>query len=141
MTIRNSIRHTLGALLAAAVLVGPAHAAERATAPRPIGPFMLFFDRGSADVTPQGAAILDNVAAAVGQQGPMEMFIAGHADGAEADGNNVSFQRAVNVRAYLVAHGVEPTRIALIGFGAARPLVETTDSEPQNRRVEIVANP
>ena len=143
MYAMNPMRRALGALLFTALLAGPVHATGQssASAPDPVGPFMVFFDRGSSMITPQAEAILDTLAYAVTRQGHREIFVAGHTDGAETGRDELSFQRAVNVRAYLVQHGVTPSKIALVGFGFTRPLVETEESEPQNRRVEIVANP
>ncbi len=71
----------------------------------------------------------------------MEILIEGHTDnvGDELALINLSGQRAVVVRDYLVSHGVEKERIQIIGLGATRPVHEnTTESgKEKNRRVEI----
>ena len=49
-------------------------------------------------------------------------------------------RRANTVKIALVANGVPPTSISVIGKGKTELLVQTVDGvhEPQNRRVEIV---
>jgi OOP family OmpA-OmpF porin len=115
------------------------------------GPFMVFFDRSSTQLTPQGAAILDNAASAYRSNGAGDpdyaatVIIAGHTDSL-VEGSaavTVSQGRANNVRDYLVSRGIPAEMIITEAFGSTRPLVETGPgvSEPQNRRVEITFGP
>ena len=109
------------------------------------GPFMVFFEHGSATVTPQAAAILDNAASAYASCSNAQVMIAGHTDSAGTAKANVglSQRRAANVRAYLAGHGIPGGVITTEAFGESRPLVETKDGvrEPQNNRVEITYGP
>ena len=110
------------------------------------GPFMLFFDRGSAEVSPSGRAILDNAVEAyrAGEK-QRQVMIDGHAD-LSVDAETAvreSQMRANNARDYLVSQGVPSSVITTQAWGNTRPLVETEDgvAEPQNRRVEITFGP
>lgn len=68
--------------------------------------------------------------------------IEGHTDdfGTKAYNDTLSQRRADAVRAYLVARGVEPTRLIAIGFGESRPVDTNTTEEgrEKNRRVQFI---
>ena len=112
-----------------------------------IGPFIIFFDPGSARITQGAAPILDNAAAALAYDDRESassagvFLIAGQGDTAgSAIGNRrLSCARAQAVRAYLVRKGIVAQRLFPVGYGEDRPLVRTGDGvvEPQNRYVEI----
>lgn len=83
---------------------------------------------------------LNNLANALKSQAMSgtSVAVAGHTD---AQGNlqtnlKLSCARAISVRSYLIARGVEPERLGAYGFGPNRPLESTTVSAI-NRRVEI----
>lgn len=71
-----------------------------------------------------------------------ELLIEGHTDsvGSEAYNLNLSQQRAESVQRFLQANGVAAGRMAMRGFGEARPVAsnESDAGRQQNRRVEIV---
>jgi len=76
------------------------------------------------------------------QRYPDEMItIEGHTDSVGSDESNqrLSEERAGNVRDFLVDHGVSPSRISALGFGATRPRAsnDTPEGRQMNRRVEI----
>jgi len=133
----------------AALLIAPVASSAMfagSAAAQSLGPFMVFFDDGSTDLTPQGRAILDNVASAYRASGDgQQVMIAGHTDRAKegAPGVAESQARASAVRAYLVSQGLSDGVITVEAFGSTRPLVETDAGvlEPQNRRVEITVGP
>ena len=106
---------------------------------------MVFFDSGSAKLTPQAAAILDNAALAYASCGDASVMVAGHTDrrGSSKVNMALSNRRAAGVRLYLAKHGIRLNRITSQAFGESRPLVETADGvrEPQNNRVEITYGP
>ena len=68
--------------------------------------------------------------------------VEGHTDNqGPADAlERLSRERAEAIRAYLVAEGVEPVRVAAAGIGPRRPVAsnETEEGRRQNRRVEVV---
>jgi outer membrane protein OmpA-like peptidoglycan-associated protein len=105
----------------------------------------VFFDWDRSDITAQGAAILDNAAAAYQSCGSASVVLAGHADRSGSAQYNVglSQRRADAVRSYLAGRGVADGAISTEAFGESRPLVETADGvrEPQNRRVEVTFGP
>lgn len=109
------------------------------------GPFIVFFDFDSADITPQAAAILDNAASAYASCGAAQVYVAGHADrsGSASYNAGLAGQRATNVAAYLTGRGVPQARVNTRSFGEETPRVPTADGvrEPQNRRVEVTYGP
>lgn len=70
------------------------------------------------------------------------LSIEGHTDSAGSPELNLrlSEDRAVAVRAALVAHGLAPSGVTSTGFGLTRPVADnaTADGRAANRRVEIV---
>ncbi|HKP27070.1 MAG TPA: OmpA family protein, partial [Dongiaceae bacterium] len=109
------------------------------------GPFIVFFDWDKSDITPQAAAILDNVAASYQQTGSAQVMLAGNADKSGSNEYNVglSQRRADAVRSYLAGHGVPDGAMSTQANGEEKPLVETADGvrEPQNRNVQIMFGP
>ena len=104
-------------------------------------PFRIFFDWGKPELTRDGEATLDEVAAAYQRLKPSRVALAGHADRSGPASVNLvaSRRRAEQARAYLVAHGVPAAAMTIAAFGESRPIVPTADGvrEMQNRRVEI----
>lgn len=86
---------------------------------------------------------LDQVADALkAESDEKRIIVEGHTDsrGPETKNRSLSFRRAAAVRDYLVAQGVDPSKIAAKGLGESRPLVDnyTAENRANNRRVEIV---
>lgn len=108
-----------------------------------------FFGTNSADLSPIGAKIIDTSASAIRQyQNAIE--VAGYTDNEPVIGgqypNNwaLSAARATTVVVRMTkADGVDPSRVALIGYGQYHPLVsnDTPAGQAQNRRVNIVISP
>jgi len=107
-------------------------------------PFIIFFDSGSAAITPAAAAILDNAAAVYRPLPHCLLVVAAHTDrvGPSAYNRALSERRARAVVAYLRRRGVL-ARSRIEPYGETRPLVETADGveERQNRRAEILIAP
>lgn len=127
--------------------VTPAPAPRPACAARPPGhppddPFMIFFDRDSAAITPNAARVLANVAEAWRVLSLCELLVAAHADRAGSDAHNLALsqRRGRAVVAYLRRLGVDAAAPEIEAFGETRPLVGTPDgvAEAQNRRAEII---
>ena len=104
----------------------------------------VFFDAGSAVITPPGAAMLDSFVVQYDQPvpGPLcTVTIGGSADRVGSDEHNLllSRRRAAAVAAYLRSKGLSaPLRIE--AYGESRLLVDTADGVPdaQNRYVVVV---
>lgn len=100
------------------------------------------FDFDSAQLRPEGAAVLDRLASAL--QTPdlrdSRFRIEGHTDakGDAAYNLRLSQQRADEVRRFLVAHGVSLPRLSAVGRGAQELVNPALPLGAENRRVRIV---
>lgn len=103
------------------------------------------FENGSATLTPNAVAALDNLGQALTRlhEGGFRFRVEGHTDTVGGDTYNLSLseQRAAAVRTYLSEHfAIDPTHLQPVGMGKEHPLVRTPDQtpEPRNRRVQVV---
>jgi outer membrane protein OmpA-like peptidoglycan-associated protein len=103
-------------------------------------PSEFSFDAGSAKIKPQMQPVLDQFAQ--GLDPAMRVTVVGYSDssGSEALNDKLSLDRAVNVRDYLRAQGVDPARMIVNGRGEREPVADndTASGRAQNRRVEIL---
>ncbi|MGZ3184087.1 MAG: OmpA family protein [Telluria sp.] len=102
---------------------------------------IIEFESGKADLTPQGRAILDQMAAALGKVGGKHVEVIGHTDneGPRAANLALSHARAEAVRSYLAARGIAPDLIAVAGAGPDKPVADNASAEgrARNRRIEF----
>jgi outer membrane protein OmpA-like peptidoglycan-associated protein len=105
------------------------------------GPYILFFDWGSADMDADKIEILDNAVKNFGFCKDAKVEVLGHTDTSEPD--RVAWARSDAVHRYLADHGVPEKQIVANAMGSRRMRVETLPGirEPQNRRTEIVFSP
>jgi outer membrane protein OmpA-like peptidoglycan-associated protein len=100
------------------------------------------FDFDSARLRPQGEAALDGLAAALKSPtlAGSHFMLEGHTDakGVPAYNLRLSRLRADEVRRYLVAQGVEASRVEAVGRGAQEPADAADPYAAVNRRVRIV---
>lgn len=111
-------------------------------APAPLpGPYVVFFDFDKAELTPESQAVLANVVRDAKKFGAGKLFTSGHADRAGENTYNdmLSKQRVDTVMSYLLASGIEKSKVLTSNYGENQPMVRTKDGqpEPKNRRVEI----
>ncbi|WP_409052578.1 OmpA family protein [Variovorax sp. GrIS 2.14] len=103
------------------------------------------FDFGKSSVKPESHAALDVLAAQIKATDYDVVITIGHTDSVGSDSFNqrLSEQRADAVRTYLIAQGVDATRIRSEGKGEKEPVASnaTAQGRAQNRRVEIEVNP
>ena len=102
----------------------------------------MSFEPNRSAIKPDAARILDKLAQALRGSVGAQIRIVGHTDnrGAAAANDNLSLDRAMSTRDWLVGRGVSATRFAVAGRGSREPL-ESNDSDAgraSNRRVEIV---
>jgi outer membrane protein OmpA-like peptidoglycan-associated protein len=103
----------------------------------------LLFPSGKEELSPIARQSLDRVAHALKQQPASTTFeVAGHTDNSGTDKQNqqLAAQRAKAVADYLVAAGIDPDRISVVGRGESQPIAgnDTSEGRASNRRVEVV---
>lgn len=124
--------------------------AKPTTAPAPMTPLepppslslAIPFEMNSARLRPESGPVLGNLVAAMlsadlkGQR----FVIEGHTDasGNPATNLKLSQARADEVRLYLVALGVHPSRLRAVGKGSAEPVNPREPLAADNRRVRVV---
>jgi OOP family OmpA-OmpF porin len=99
------------------------------------------FELNSARLTPDATQTLRRVADALRGEPNLRAQIAGHTDNSGADAYNLrlSQERAESVLAFLVAQGIEASRLEARGYGETQPVADngTTAGRERNRRVEF----
>ena len=106
---------------------------------------LFSFRTGSAGLTPQAAAVLDELGKALASNAlaGYRFRIEGHTDtvGAKDYNHALSQRRAAVVMAYIERKfGIDESRMVPVGLGSEQLLVQTADQTPEarNRRVKIV---
>jgi OmpA-OmpF porin, OOP family len=86
--------------------------------------------------------ILDEVVGVLNDNPKISLELQGHTDNVGGDAYNMklSQSRADAVKAYLVSHGIGPTRLVSKGYGFHQPLVpnDTASNRTLNRRVQFI---
>ena len=145
----------------APIAAAPEPMPEPAPAPEPVkctpqmdtitvGAEKLFgFDK--ANISEEGKAALDEAAAKIKANPELKaVIVTGHTDriGSDEYNHKLSHRRAVQVKDYLAAQGVDPSIIEAVGKGEEEPVVQCTGNKvtkklisclQPNRRVEIRA--
>ena len=94
------------------------------------------------DIDPTARAILDSQAAWLAKYPQVRATIEGHCDESGTREYNLALgdRRANSAKNYLVARGVDPSRLTTISYGKERPLATGSDEDSyaQNRRAVTV---
>jgi hypothetical protein len=102
--------------------------------------FVVYFDTGQSNITPDGQAKIDQ-AATTFKQGGTNVLVKGHADRVGDQGMNLrlSMQRTATVKAALMRAGIPESAIRSGSLGEESLPVPTADQVPErlNRSVHI----
>jgi outer membrane protein OmpA-like peptidoglycan-associated protein len=100
---------------------------------------LITFVSGSAQLQPSSKAVVARLAAAMNRPDKMgERFrVEGHTDASGSRVTNIelSTRRAQSVATQLIALGVNPNRLEVVGYGFDQPLPGTAGIDAANRRV------
>ena len=120
--------------------IKPAAHAKPSTEAKPgtVG-FRINFAFDSAALPASSHKMIDTVAEVMKETPSIRVRVEGHTDavGTANYNNDLSERRALAVGTYLTTHGIDPSRIELIGKGMSEPLVKDP-YDAQNRRVQFV---
>lgn len=101
------------------------------------------FETGSATLTPQGRAILDQMAGALAKMSNRTVEIIGHTDNSGNRTSNIALSqaRADAVKGYLVTKGIASQQLTTTGVGPDQPIApnDSADGRARNRRIEFRA--
>ncbi len=103
----------------------------------------ILFDFDKADIKPESAATIKEIATLLNDNPDLKLFIVGHTDnkGSIDYNTNLSEKRAQAVVGVLVnEHGIDSARVTPKGLGFLAPVVSnsTEEGRSKNRRVELV---
>ena len=97
---------------------------------------LIYFTKATAAVDRKSYPILDAIVATLrGNPSIKKIEIGGHASDDEPDAWSLS-SRASSVRQYLIDKGIEPRRLAIVPYGATRPL--DRNGKDKNRRADFL---
>lgn len=102
----------------------------------------IFFASGKSNLLPESYTELNRIADFMTENPGIAVELGGHTDnlGNPQTNMTLSQDRADAVRSYLIAKGLQTSRLRTKGYGATRPVATNTtdDGRGQNRRVEFV---
>ena len=99
------------------------------------------FETNSDRLLPGTNTVLADAAATLRRNPDLIIEVAGHTDSAGSDTYNASLseRRAITVRDFLIANGVNADNLTVRGYGEGQPIADnaTADGRARNRRVEL----
>jgi len=117
--------------------------------PKPATPIVLevihlkgvFFESNSASITASSLPVLENAVLSLKKRPDIRVELAAYTDsrGKASYNQALSNKRAYSVMNYLVAHGIDASRLTAHGYGEANPVADnqTREGRAENRRVEM----
>ena len=119
---------------------GAQYASLTAGLPPPPRTYTLYFEEGTTNLTAASVPVLQQLRGLVTSAADVQ--ITGHTDrmGATERNDQLSRERAVEIRAELVKQGLPVANARVTGRGEREPVVPTADNveEARNRRVEVI---
>jgi len=102
----------------------------------------IFFDIGKAELKNESRAELEHILDLMDNNPGVKLQINGHTDNSgNAESNKtLSAHRAETVVAFLIARGIDASRLKAVGYGQEKPIVSNDDEQGGraiNRRTEI----
>jgi chemotaxis protein MotB len=113
----------------------------------------LLFDSGEAELKPEGEHVLSEIAGVLLQHTNRQVYVIGHTDNVPVRASafsrypsnwELSTARATSAVRYLAEKaGVDPARLAAVGYGEYHPVADnsTAEGRAKNRRIAIVILP
>jgi outer membrane protein OmpA-like peptidoglycan-associated protein len=102
----------------------------------------VLFAVDSSALSGSARSNLDQVSDVLNEYNKTAVVVQGHTDstGSEQHNQELSERRASSVENYLVDRGVDPKRLAALGYGETAPVAsnDTAGGRQQNRRVDIM---
>jgi outer membrane protein OmpA-like peptidoglycan-associated protein len=115
-----------------------------AVEPQPKDAFSLYFETGTAALTPDSRPLIAAIVSAVKRRSAIRVSISGHTDTTGSDELNdvLALDRAKAVQALLRQQGVEPGLMTVTSHGKGNPAIPGPDgvAEPRNRRVVVIVH-
>ena len=101
----------------------------------------ILFETNSSILQPEAKANIGKLAVILKKYPDTNILVAGHtdSDGTDQYNQTLSEKRAKSVSDYAMTHGINSSRLSVIGLGENEPVAsnETGDGKQLNRRVEI----
>ena len=101
----------------------------------------ILFDTGKSTIKSASAGVLNDITAILKEYSNAKFTVEGHTDstGSDALNQKLSESRAAAVKDYLVANGIDGSRLSSVGYGESKPIDKNTTRQGRanNRRVEI----
>ena len=103
----------------------------------------ILFDTGKADVKPESAPALDEVAKLLKQNPKLKVYVVGHTDNVGALAANIALSKrraAAVMQALIAKYGIPAAQLQAYGDGPYAPIAsnDSEDGRTLNRRVELV---
>jgi outer membrane protein OmpA-like peptidoglycan-associated protein len=106
-------------------------------------PAQILFETGRVSIARRSEALLNRVADQINANSRLKRIrIEGHTDdvGTPETNQQLSQERALAVRDYLIGRGVDASRLQAVGYGNTKPIDKrkTTAARARNRRVDFI---